>query len=65
MNTIKMYYPDGAIMAMEYRDKSDLLKALKIEAERLCLKFTHLRGCEYSPLPLPRKIIITLDRRSK
>ena len=57
-NTIKIYYPDGVVMTMEYETIDDLFEGIKKEVENV-----HRR--RRAGKPLPTKIIIKFDRRSK
>ena len=58
-NAIESHYPDGAIVISEFKALSDLINGIKIEAQRLYSKFRQPNPA----IPLPRKIIITFDRR--
>lgn len=57
-NTIRIYYPDKAVMTMGYVTISDLFEGIKKEVENV-----HRR--RRAGKPLPTKIIIKFDRRVK
>lgn len=57
-NTIKVYYPDKAVMTMGYETKGDLIEALKKEAEHLLKRYRYKQ-------PLPLKIVVAIDRRKE
>lgn len=57
-NTIKIYYPDGTVMTPGYETISDLIEGMKSEARNLLKRYRY-------KMPMPRKIIITFDRRIK